>query len=69
MSGQKSKKGFLELLEFNFNNVPELINWVFDEIKRKMYKNDELNDRNKTIVDEMSFLQSIHLHMKEWDRG
>ena len=41
MPGPTDKKGLLELPEINFNKLLGFINELTDEIKNKIYKNDE----------------------------
>jgi hypothetical protein len=52
-----NKKELLELVEIIFNKLLEFIEKLPDEIKNGIYKNDELNDRDKTIADVI-----CHLH-------
>jgi hypothetical protein len=61
-----NKKELLELAEINFNKLLEFIEELPDELKAKIYKNDELNDRDKTIADVICHLHEWHLMMENW---
>ena len=61
-----NKKELLELAEINFNKLLEFIDGLPDEIKNEIYKNDELNDRDKTIADVICHLHEWHLMMESW---
>jgi len=54
-----NKKELIELSEVNFNKLLEFIDGLPDEIKTKTYKNDELNERDKTVSD-------VICHLHEW---
>jgi hypothetical protein len=66
MARPTNKKGLLELSEANFNKLLEFIDGLPDEIKTKTYKNDELNDRDKTVSDVICHLHEWHLMMGNW---
>jgi hypothetical protein len=66
MSRPTNKKELLEQSEFNFNKLVEFIDSLPDEIKNGTYKNDELNDRDKTISDVLCHLHEWHLMMENW---
>jgi hypothetical protein len=61
-----NKKELLELSELNFNKLLEFIDVLPEEYKNKTYKNDELNDRDKTIADVICHLHEWHLMMGNW---
>jgi hypothetical protein len=61
-----NKKELLEQSELNFNKLLEFINGLPEEIKTRTYKNDELNDRDKTIADVICHLHEWHLMMETW---
>ena len=60
------KKGLLELSEINYNKLLDFIHELSDAIKNKTYKNNELNDRDKTVADVICHLHEWHLMMKSW---
>ena len=66
MARPTDKKGLLELSETNCNKLLELIDDLPDDMKAKTYKNDELNDRDKTIADVICHLHEWHLMMENW---
>ena len=66
MSRPTDKKSLLELSETNFNKLLDFINDLPDEIKNKTFKNDELNDRDKTVSDVICHLHEWHLMMETW---
>ncbi|MDR0497501.1 MAG: ClbS/DfsB family four-helix bundle protein [Treponema sp.] len=61
-----NKKGLLELTEINFNKLLGFIDELPVGIKTKTYKNDELNDRDKTVSDVICHLHEWHLMMANW---
>jgi hypothetical protein len=61
-----NKKELIELAEINFNKLLEFIDGLPEEIKTKTYKNDELNDRDKTVSDVVCHLHEWHLMMANW---
>jgi hypothetical protein len=61
-----NKKGLIELSELNFNKLLEFINELPEKIKNGTYKNNELNDRDKTIADVICHLHEWHLMMENW---
>jgi hypothetical protein len=61
-----NKKGLLELADLNFNKLLEFIDGLPEDIKTKTYKNDELNDRDKTVSDVICHLHEWHLMMVNW---
>jgi hypothetical protein len=66
MSRPTDKKGLLELSEANFNKLLDFIDGLPDEVKNKTYKNNELNDRDKTVSDVICHLHEWHLMMENW---
>ena len=66
MARPTDKEGLLELPETNCNKLLELIDDLPDDMKAKTYKNDELNDRDKTIADVICHLHEWHLMMENW---
>ncbi|MDR0375156.1 MAG: ClbS/DfsB family four-helix bundle protein [Treponema sp.] len=66
MSRPTNKKELLELAEINFNKLLDFIDALPGEIKNAVYKNDELNDRDKTISDVICHLHEWHLMMENW---
>ena len=61
-----NKKELIELAEINLNKLLEFIEALPDEIKTKTYKNDEFNDRDKTVSDIICHLHEWHLMMQNW---
>jgi len=61
-----NKKALLELAEINFNKLLDFISELPDEIKTKTFKNNELNDRDKTVSDVICHLHEWHQMMKNW---
>jgi hypothetical protein len=61
-----NKKELLEQSELNFNKLLEFIDGLPEKIKNGTYKNDELNDRDKTIADVICHLHEWHLMMENW---
>jgi hypothetical protein len=59
-----NKKELLELAEINFNKLLDFVDALPDEIKNAVYKNDELNDRDKTVSDAICHLHEWHLMME-----
>jgi hypothetical protein len=49
------------VLDLTANKVLNFIDTLPDEIKNAVYKNDELNDRDKTISDVICHLHEWHL--------
>jgi len=66
MGRPTNKKELLELAEINFNKLLGFIDELPDELKTKIYKNNELNDRDKTISDVICHLHEWHLMMQLW---
>ena len=61
-----NKKDLLELAEINLNSLLDFIDGLPDKIKNGIYKNDELNDRDKTIADVICHLHEWHLMFLRW---
>ena len=61
-----NKKELLESAEMNFNKLLEFIYSLPDEFKTKTFKNNELNERDKTISDVICHLHEWHLMMINW---
>ena len=61
-----NKKDLLALAEVNFNKLLDFISELPDEIKTKTFKNNELNERDKTISDVICHLHEWHLMMGTW---
>jgi hypothetical protein len=61
-----NKKELLELAEISFNKLLDFIDGLSDEIKNGIYKNIELNDRDKTIADVVCHLHEWHLMRENW---
>ena len=61
-----NKKTLIELTETNSNKLLELIEELPNEFKTKTFKNNELNDRDKTIADVICHLHEWHLMMETW---
>ena len=61
-----NKKSLIELAETNSNKLLELIDELPDEFKTKTFKNNELNERDKTIADVICHLHEWHLMMETW---
>jgi hypothetical protein len=66
MSRPTNKKELLELSKLNFSKLLDFINSLPEDYKNKIYENDELNDRDKTIADVICHLHEWHLMMKNW---
>ena len=61
-----NKKELLQTAKTNMNKLLGLIDELPDAIKNKMFKNDELNDRDKTVSDVICHLHEWHLMMASW---
>jgi hypothetical protein len=61
-----NKQQLLELAETNFNKLLEFIDALPAKIKNGIYKNNELNERDKTIADVICHLHEWHLMMGNW---
>jgi len=66
MARPTDKKGLLELAEINFKKLLEFIDELPDEFKTKIFKNNEINERDKTIADVICHLHEWHLMMETW---
>ena len=66
MGRPTNKNELLELAEANLNKLLEFIDGLPDEYKTKIYKNNELNERDKTISDVICHLHEWHLMMLNW---
>ena len=66
MARPTNKKSLLELAESNSNKFLEFIEELPDEFKSKTFKNNELNERDKTIADVICHLHEWHLMMETW---
>ena len=66
MARPTNKKNLLELAESNFNKLLDFIDKLPDELKSKTFKNNELNERDKTIADVICHLHEWHLMMETW---
>jgi len=66
MGRPTNKKELLELAEVNFNKLLAFIEELPEEYKTKSYKNNELNERDKTISDVICHLHEWHLMMLNW---
>jgi hypothetical protein len=61
-----NKNELLELAEINLNNLFDFIDVLPDEMKNRVFKNDELNDRDKTIADILCHLYEWHQLLLNW---
>jgi hypothetical protein len=61
-----NKDELLNLAEINLNKLLEFINALPDEIKTRIYSNDELNDRDETLSDIICHLYEWHRMMESW---
>ena len=61
-----NKKELLELAEANLNKLLDFIDALPIETKTKVFKNDELNNRDKTVSDVICHLHEWHLMMESW---
>ena len=61
-----NKMSLLELAGINFNKLLEFIEELPDKFKTKSFKNNELNERDKTIADVICHLHEWHLMMETW---
>lgn len=61
-----TKQELLLLSEKNFNALLDFINSLPEEYKIKEYKNDELNNRDKTISDIIMHLYEWHNMVETW---
>jgi hypothetical protein len=66
MARPANKKELIELAEINCNKLFDFIDNLPDEVKNAVYKNDELNDRDKTIADVICHLYEWHLMRENW---
>jgi len=61
-----NKNELLEQAEQNFNKLLEFIDGLPEKIKNGTYKNNELNERDKTVADVICHLHEWHLMMETW---
>ena len=61
-----NKKELLELSKTNFDKLLEFVDQLPEEIKTKPHRNNELNDRDKTVSDVICHLHEWHLMMETW---
>jgi hypothetical protein len=61
-----NKNELIKLSEENFNKLLGFIGELPENIKNGIYKNDELNDRDKTVADVICHLHEWHLMMENW---
>jgi len=61
-----SKTELIDLSNKNFEKLLEFIDALPAEYKERIYKNNELNDRDKTIADVLCHLHEWHLMVAEW---
>jgi hypothetical protein len=66
MSRPVSKEELIVSAELNFSELFDFINGLPENIKSKTYKNNELNDRDKTIADVICHLHEWHLMRENW---
>ncbi len=66
MSRPANKKELLEAAETNFHTLLDFIESLPEEMKNRIYENDELNDRDKTIADILCHLHEWHKMMETW---
>jgi hypothetical protein len=61
-----SKEELVVFAELSFNELLDFINGLPENIKNTTYKNNELNDRDKTIADVLCHLHEWHLMRANW---
>ena len=61
-----NKEELIVFAELNFNELLELITGLPENMKNRTYKNNELNDRDKTIADIICHLHEWHLMRENW---
>jgi hypothetical protein len=61
-----NKKDLLELSELNMAKLLDFINALPKEYREMEYKNNELNDRDRTISDVICHLHEWHVMMESW---
>ncbi|MDR0387683.1 MAG: ClbS/DfsB family four-helix bundle protein [Treponema sp.] len=66
MSRPVNKEELIAFAEHGFNELLDFINELPENIKSKTYKNNELNDRDKTIADVICHLHEWHLMRENW---
>ena len=66
MPRPKTKKELLDLSTANLQKLLDFILSLPKEFQTKEYKNNELNDRDKTIADVMCHLHEWHMMMADW---
>ena len=66
MARPTNKKEMIEQAEANLNKLLAFIDELPDELKTKSFKNNELNDRDKTVSDVVCHLHEWHLMMMNW---
>jgi hypothetical protein len=54
-----NKEELVVFAELNFNELLDFIEGLPENIKNKVFKNNELNDRDKTVAD-------VICHLYEW---
>lgn len=61
-----SKNELLKLSDENLNKLLDFIDSLPEEYKNKEYKNNELNERDRTIADVLTHLHEWHLMVMNW---
>ena len=61
-----NKEELVGFAEFNFNELLGFIKGLPENVKNGIFKNNELNDRDKTIADVLCHLHEWHLMRKNW---
>jgi len=61
-----NKEELVAFAELNFNELLDFINKLPETLKNKTYKNNELNNRDKTIADVLCHLHEWHLMRENW---
>ena len=61
-----NKKELLDLSAVNLKKLLDFMDGLPEKIKTRTYKNNELNDRDKTVSDVICHLHEWHLMMENW---
>ena len=66
MARPVNKEELVVFSELSFNELLSFIDGLPENAKNKVYKNNELNDRDKTIADVICHLHEWHLMRMTW---
>jgi hypothetical protein len=61
-----NKETLLEMAEINLNKLLDFISELPEDIKNKIFDNDEINKRDKSVSDLICHLHKCHLEWADW---